>query len=94
MWQGKRNLPRATRKKRLPIRLGRRRAAPAGVGLVEGPARLFAAGHGGEAQGDGDPVEVVRDDGADGGRVLPAEDGVEDAPDAAAVEVGVAALRH
>jgi hypothetical protein len=47
-----------------------------------------------EAERDGDPVQVVGEDGADGGGVLPAKDGVEDAPEAAAVEVGVAALGY
>jgi hypothetical protein len=47
-----------------------------------------------EAERDGDPVQVVREDGADGGRVLPSKDGVENTPEAAAVEVGVAALGY
>lgn len=64
-----------------------------GLAAGERPVALLVANHGEEARGDGDPVEVVGDDGADGGRVLPAEDGVEDAPEAASVEVGVAALR-
>ena len=38
-----------------------------------------------EACNDGDPVEVVRDDGAIGGAVLPAEERVEDSPAAGAV---------
>lgn len=58
----------------------------------EVPLRLLEA-HNHEADDDGDPVAVVGDDGAVGGRVLPAEDRVEDAPSAAAVEFGVAELR-
>lgn len=38
-----------------------------------------------EASDDGDPVEIVRDDGAIGGAVLPPEERVEDAPAARAV---------
>lgn len=41
---------------------------------------------------DKDPVDVVGDDGAVGGCVVPAEDGVEDTPAAAAVELGTATL--
>lgn len=41
---------------------------------------------------DEDPVDVVGDDRAVGGRVVPAQDGVEDAPAAAAVQLGIAAL--
>lgn len=60
--------------------------------LRKGPVALLVADHGEEARGDSDPVQVVGDDGADRGGVLPAEDGVEDSPEAAAVEIGVAAL--
>ena len=45
-----------------------------------------------EADDHGEPVHVVADDGAVGGAVLPAEDRVEDAPAAAAVEFWVAVL--
>ena len=47
-----------------------------------------------EAHGYGNPVDVVGDDRAVGGRVVPAEDGVEDTPAAAAVELGAAALEE
>jgi hypothetical protein len=38
-----------------------------------------------EASDDGDPVEIVRDDGAIGGAILPPEERVEDAPAAGAI---------
>ena len=46
------------------------------------------------ADGDdqGEPVDVVGDDGAVGGRVGPAEDSLEDAPAAIVGHIGVAAL--
>lgn len=51
------------------------------LGLEEGVVALgLLEAHGGEAGHDKEPIEVVRDDGAVGGRVLPAENGVEDAP--------------
>lgn len=55
-------------------------------------ARRFAVAHDQEAENDEDPVHVVRDDGAVGRGVLPPQDGVEDAPAAAAVELWVAEL--
>lgn len=45
-----------------------------------------------EGGDDSNPVQIVGDDGAVGGRVVPAEDGVEDAPAAAAVELRTATL--
>ena len=55
-------------------------------------AVLFVVAEGEEADDDHEPVEVVREDGTDCGGVFPAEDGVEDAPAAATVDFGVAAL--
>lgn len=48
----------------------------------------LAEAHGEEATDDSDPVDVVGNDGAVRGRVVPAKNGVEDAPAAAAVELG------
>jgi hypothetical protein len=45
-----------------------------------------------ESNDDGDPVKVVREHGTVGGGVGPSEQGVENAPSAAAVQLGVAAL--
>jgi hypothetical protein len=45
-----------------------------------------------ESDDDGDPVEVVGEDCAVRGRVCPAEQGVEDAPSTAAVQLRAAAL--
>lgn len=66
-----------------------------GLGLEEGEmSRGLAITHEEESQHYKDPVQVVRDDGAVSGRVLPAEDGVEDTPAAASVELWVAELRR
>jgi hypothetical protein len=54
------------------------------------PAAPFTQPQPHESRDDGDPVGVVADDAAVGGAVLPPEKGVEDAPAAAAVELGVA----
>lgn len=48
--------------------------------------------HDEESSNDENPVNVVRDDRTVGGRVVPAEYGVEEAPAAAAVEFWTAAL--
>lgn len=48
--------------------------------------------HEDEGSNDENPVEVIGQDGTVGGSVVPSEDGVEDAPAAAAVEFGGAAL--
>jgi hypothetical protein len=45
-----------------------------------------------EARTNRNAVKVVRDDTAIGGRVLPAKERVEDAPPAASVNLGAAAL--
>ncbi len=52
----------------------------------------FLVTHEQEAADDGNPVDVVGDDGTVGGAVLPAEDGVEDTPAATTVEFWVAIL--
>lgn len=52
----------------------------------------FSVAHEEETDDDNDPVDVVRNDGSVRGRVLPAEDGVEDTPAAASVEFWVAVL--
>jgi hypothetical protein len=41
---------------------------------------------------DSEPIEIIRDDGAIGSRVSPAEDRVEDTPSSAAIDFWVAAL--
>ena len=48
--------------------------------------------HGEESDDDGDPIEIVRKNGAVGRRVLPPEQGVEDSPSSTAVDLGIAAL--
>lgn len=53
---------------------------------------LFETHHD-EGGHDSDPVDVVRDHRAVRGRVVPPQDGIEDAPAAAAIELGGAALR-
>ena len=53
---------------------------------------LLAVPHAGKDDDDAKPVQVVREDRAIGGRVLPAEDGVEDPPAATAVQLRVAAV--
>ena len=53
----------------------------------------LAVSHDEERDDDADPVQVVRDDRAVGGRVCPAKEGVEEAPAVAAVEGRAAALR-
>ena len=65
------------------------------LGLHEWPvAVLLVVAEGEEADDDHEPIEVVGENGADCGGVLPAENGVEDAPAAAAVDFGVAALKR
>jgi len=54
----------------------------------------LAVAHGEKSDDDGPPVDVVRDDGAVGGRVLPAQEAVEDSPAAAAVDIWAAALNE
>lgn len=52
-----------------------------GLRLLEGPPSLgLAKSKEDERRHDKHPVEVVRDDGAISASVVPAEDGVEDAP--------------
>ena len=64
-----------------------------GLGLEQGVVALdLAEAEDEEGADDEEPVHVVRDDGAVGGRVGPAEDGVEETPSAAAVDLGAAAL--
>ena len=55
-------------------------------------AHSLIVSHHSKANDDCDPVAVVRDDRAVGGRVLPAENGVEDSPSATAIEFWVAEL--
>lgn len=63
------------------------------LGLLEGPSSLCLVEPDEDEGGhDEEPVEVVRDDGAVGGGICPAEDGLEDAPAAVVGDVGVAAL--
>ena len=62
------------------------------LGRVAVLAALLEVAHEDEGDDDEDPVEVVGEDGADGGGVGPAQEGVEDAPAAAAVELRVAAV--
>jgi hypothetical protein len=52
----------------------------------------FIVPHGQETHDDSNPVYVVRYDGSVGGRVLPAEDGIEDTPSAASIEFWIAKL--
>ena len=64
-----------------------------GLALEQGVVALdLAESKDKESADDEDPVQVVRDDGAVGGRVGPAEDGVEETPSAAAVDLRAAAL--
>lgn len=64
-----------------------------GLGLEQGVVALdLAEAEDEEGADDEEPVHVVRDDGAVGGRVGPAQDGVEETPSAAAVDLGAAAL--
>lgn len=60
--------------------------------LLVRPIALFLAYNDPEANGDGNPVEVVRDDGSDSGGVLPSQEGVENTPKPASIQVRVAAL--
>lgn len=53
---------------------------------------LIIVSHSKESNDDGKPEEVVGDDGAVSGGVLPAEDGVENPPSASSVDIGVTAL--
>lgn len=52
----------------------------------------LAVAHGEKGDDDGPPVDVVRDDGAVGGRVLPAQEAIKDSPKTATVDVRAAAL--
>jgi hypothetical protein len=54
----------------------------------------FAVSHGQETQDDCNPVHVIRDDGAVGGRVLPAKHGVEDTPSSTTIELWIAELEN
>lgn len=64
-----------------------------GLRLHEGPvAFLLITSHAEECNNHSDPVKVVRKYTAVSRRVLPAENGIEDAPPAAAVELGIAAV--
>ena len=63
------------------------------LGLLEGPSpRGLAEPDEDERGHDEEPVDVVRDDGAVGGGVCPAENGLKDAPAAVIGDVGIAAL--
>lgn len=65
-----------------------------GLGLHERPVALdLPEPHDEEARDDKDPVHVVRDDAAVGRRVVPAKDGIEEAPAAATVQLGTTALK-
>lgn len=55
-------------------------------------AFLFIVPHAEECNDHNEPIEVVRKDTSVCRRVLPAEDGVENAPTAATVELRVAAV--
>lgn len=52
----------------------------------------FLVAHGEETEHDADPVQVVGDNRAVGGAVLPTEDGVENTPASTAVELRVCEL--
>jgi hypothetical protein len=70
------------------VRVGR-----LGLGLHKGVAAGgLAEAHNEEGGNDKDPVDVVGDNGAVGGRVGPAKDGVEDAPGFGAGRFWAAAL--
>ena len=61
--------------------------------LEERPVSLdLAISHGDKPEHDSDPVDVVRDDRAVRGRVGPSQDGVEETPASASVELRAAAL--
>lgn len=47
-----------------------------------------------EAGDDDNPVQIIRDDGAEGGRILPAKNGVEDAPSTAAIQLWISELNQ
>lgn len=53
---------------------------------------ILLVGHGRELSNHKDPVQVVRKNGTVCGRVVPAQDGVEDGPAASAVKLRVTAL--
>lgn len=65
-----------------------------GRGLHEGVATLgLVEAHKDEAGHDKDPVDVVADYGAVGGRIGPAKDGVEDTPGLTSGSLGTTTLR-
>lgn len=53
---------------------------------------ILLIGHGRELSDNKDPVQVVRKNGTVCGRVVPAQDGVEDGPASSTIELRVAAL--
>lgn len=66
-----------------------------GLGLHEGVAASgLVEAHNDEAGHDKDPVDVVGDDRAVGGRVGPSKDGVEDTPSLAARSFRTTALER
>lgn len=65
------------------------------LGFHERPAASgFAESKSDEAGHDEDPVDIVGDDGAVGGRVSPAEDGVENTPSDGTRKYRGTALEH
>lgn len=65
------------------------------LGLHQRPVTLdLVESESGEPRHDSDPVNIIRDDGSVGGRVVPTEDCVQKAPAAAAVQLRAAALKR
>lgn len=53
---------------------------------------LIFPDEGKHAESNSYPIDVVRDNRSNGGRVLPAQDGIEDTPEAATVKIRIATL--